>query len=50
MEEDLRALKRTRFGGRKYVYPKPIMDALRELFAREVPRRLPEGTRTLYLT
>jgi len=50
MDEEVRALKRTRFGGRKLVYPRPVLDELRAFFAAEVPRRLPGGTRVLYLT
>ncbi len=49
MEEELRTLKRTKFGGRKFVYPKPMMDDLRAFFEDEVPRRLGDA-RILYFT
>lgn len=49
MEEELRTLKRTKFGARKFVYPKPVMDDLRAFFEREVSRRL-GGARILYFT
>ncbi len=50
MDEEVRALKRTKFGGQKFVYPRPVMDELRAFFEVEVPRRLPHGARILYFT
>ncbi len=49
MDDDVRALKRTRFGGRKHVYPAPVMRELREWFADALAERLPAG-RLLYWT
>jgi len=49
MDEERRSVKRNRFGGRKYVYPKPTMDALRAWFEREIAARFGEG-RVLYWT
>jgi spore photoproduct lyase len=49
MDEDLHSQKRTKFGGAKFVYPKPVLDAIREFFATEVPRRIP-GAQLLYVT
>jgi spore photoproduct lyase len=49
MDEDLRAQKRTRFGGAKHVYPKPVMAELRAFFERELERRL-HGAPLLYWT
>ncbi len=50
MDEEVRALKRTKFGGQKFVYPRPVMGELRAFFEAEVPRRLPAGARILYFT
>ena len=49
MDETSRAQKRTKFGGRKYVFPRPVMDDLRAFFHAAVPERLP-GARILYWT
>ncbi len=49
MDEELRTLKRTKFGGEKFVYPRPVMRELREFFEEQVPARLP-GARVLYFT
>ena len=49
MDEEARALKRTRFGGRKFVYPKPVRDELRAFFDAELAARLP-AARALYFT
>ena len=49
MDEEVRALKRTKFGGRKYVYPRPVMKELEAWFEQEIPARLP-GARILYFT
>jgi spore photoproduct lyase len=49
MDEASRTVKRNKFGGRKYVYPKPTMKALRGWFEREIAARFPEG-RILYWT
>ena len=43
MDEEARALKRTRFRGQKYVYPRPVMTQLREFLQREVGARLPDA-------
>jgi spore photoproduct lyase len=49
MDQEARALKRTRFRGQKYVYPRPVMTELREFLQREVGARLPDA-RILYFT
>ena len=49
MDEEARALKRTRFRGQKYVYPRPVMTELREFLHRELGARLPDA-RILYFT
>ena len=49
MEEDLRSQKRSKFGGLKYVYPRPVMTELRQWFASALAERLPEAT-LLYWT
>jgi spore photoproduct lyase len=49
MDESVRSVKRSKFGGVKYVYPRETMQALRAWFEREVPARLP-GARLLYST
>ena len=49
MDEDLRSQKRSKFGGVKYVYPRPVMAAMRTWFTTELPRRLP-GAPLLYWT
>ena len=47
--EDLRSQKRSKFGGIKYVYPRPVMAELRRWFAAALPERLP-GATLLYWT
>lgn len=49
MDESVRSVKRSKFGGVKYVYPKGTMSDLRSWFEREVPGRIP-GARLLYST
>ena len=49
MDEAARTQKRTKFGGRKYVYPRPVMEEMRAFFDAAVPERLP-GARILYWT
>ncbi len=49
MDEDLRTLKRTKFAGRKHVYPKAVMDELRGFFTERIAGRLP-GAPLLYWT
>jgi len=49
MDEELRALKRTKFGGRKYVYPREVMREMRGWFETRLAERLP-GARVLYWT
>jgi spore photoproduct lyase len=49
MNESVRSVKRSKFGGVKYVYPKGTMSDLRSWFEREVPGRIP-GARLLYST
>ena len=49
MDEDRRTVKRTKFGGRKYVYPRPEMLHMREFFHAALAARLP-GARILYWT
>jgi spore photoproduct lyase len=49
MEEDQRSQKRSKFGGVKYVYPRPVMTELREWFATALAERLP-AARLLYWT
>ena len=49
MDDDLRAQKRTKFGGVKHVYPKPVMAALKGFFERALAATLPNA-RLLYWT
>jgi len=49
MSEDVRTVKRNKFGGRKYVYPKELMREMRDWFEGEVARTLP-GSALLYWT
>lgn len=49
MDEERRTLKRTRFRGSKFVYPRDVMRELRAFFENEAPARLP-GARILYFT
>lgn len=48
MDETVRSVKRSKFGGVKYVYPRETMRELRAWFEHEVPARLP--ARLLYST
>jgi spore photoproduct lyase len=50
MDEEARTVKRTRFGARKFVYPREVMAELRGFFEAEVPRRLGADARILYFT
>lgn len=47
MDEEVRTLKRTKFGGRKFVYPKEVTAELRGFFEDELGAR---GIRVLYFT
>jgi spore photoproduct lyase len=49
MDEELRALKRTKFGGEKFVYPRPVMKELQAFFGEQIDARLPSA-RVLYFT
>ncbi|MCW2529019.1 MAG: splG [Pseudonocardiales bacterium] len=49
MDEDARSVKRTKFGGVKYVYPKPVMSELKAWFTSAVAEQLPSA-RLLYWT
>ncbi|SHH00098.1 spore photoproduct lyase [Jatrophihabitans endophyticus] len=49
LDESARTVKRTKFGGAKYVYPAPLMRELRGWFERELAATLP-GARLLYWT
>lgn len=49
MDEEVRALKRGKFGARKYVYPRPVMAELKAFFEDEIAARLP-AARILYWT
>ena len=49
MDDDLRALKRTKFGGTKHVYPKPVMTELKGFFGEALAATLPDA-RLLYWT
>jgi spore photoproduct lyase len=49
MDEEVRTRKRTKFGGRKFVYPKPVMTELRAFFEERIAERLP-AARVLYFT
>jgi spore photoproduct lyase len=49
MEESQRSQKRSKFGGVKYVYPRPVMAELRSWFTAELATRLPSA-RLLYWT
>ena len=49
MDEDLRTQKRSKFGGVKYVYPRPVMAELRAWFGTALAERLPAAT-LLYWT
>jgi spore photoproduct lyase len=47
MDEDERAVKRNKFGGLKYVYPKDVMGDLKAFFETEIALRFPKA-RILY--
>lgn len=49
MDESSRSVKRNKFGGTKYVYPRDTMSALRTFFEREIAARFPRG-KILYWT
>jgi len=49
MDEDLRAQKRTKFGGVKHVYPREVMAELRGWFTDAIAEKLP-GAPLLYWT
>lgn len=49
MSEESRAIKRNKFGGSKYVYPRETMKLLRAWFEREIKARFPLA-RILYWT
>ena len=49
MDEAVRTVKRNKFGGRKYVYPKELMREMKAWFGSEVERSLP-GAQVLYWT
>lgn len=43
LDEANRSVKRNKFGGTKYVYPKNVMSELREFFESELSRRFPKA-------
>ncbi len=49
MDEELRSLKRTKFGGQKFVYPREVMREMRGWFEDTLADRLPDA-RVLYWT
>lgn len=49
MDESERSQKRSKFGGVKYVYPRPVMAAMRTWFTTELAAQLP-AARLLYWT
>lgn len=49
MDEEVRTLKRTKFGSRKFVYPREVMAELRGWFQAAIAERLPQA-RVLYWT
>ena len=49
MDEEVRTLKRTKFGGQKFVYPREVMRSLRGWFEEELEARLPTA-KLLYWT
>ncbi|WP_207533215.1 spore photoproduct lyase family protein [Desertivirga arenae] len=49
MDEGLRIVKKNKFGGTKYVYPKEMMKELKEFFYNEIPSRFPQSN-ILYWT
>ena len=49
MDEEVRTVKRNKFGGRKYVYPTPLMREMRATIEAQAARHLPDA-RLLYWT
>lgn len=49
LDESTRAIKRNKFGGTKYVYPRDTMQVLKSFFEYEIARRFPQA-RILYWT
>jgi spore photoproduct lyase len=49
MDEAVRTVKRNKFGGRKYVYPKALMAEMRAVLETMARAHLP-GSRVLYWT
>ncbi len=49
MDEAVRTVKRNKFGGRKFVYPAPLMREMRTTIEAQINRHLP-GTQLLYWT
>ena len=49
MDEAVRTVKRNKFGGRKYVYPAPLMREMRATIEAQAARHLPDA-RLLYWT
>ena len=49
MDEEHRSVKRNKFGGVKYVYPREVMTEMRAWFTDALAARLP-GARLLYWT
>ena len=49
MDEEVRTLKRTKFGSRKFVYPRDVMTEMRGWFGEAIAARLPQA-RILYWT
>jgi spore photoproduct lyase len=49
MDEDLRTIKRGKYGSVKHVYPRDVMRELRTWFEQEVSKRLPDA-KLLYWT
>ena len=49
LDEAKREVKRNKFGGQKYVYPRETMKELKAWFAREIEARFPDG-KILYWT
>jgi spore photoproduct lyase len=49
LDEEKRTVKRNKFGGTKYVYPREVMSELRRFFEREISARFPQA-QILYWT
>ena len=49
LDESARSVKRNKFGGTKYVYPREVMSELRTFFEHEIAARFPDGN-ILYWT